>query len=54
MAPHNRRMLEDALAAAGVPVAAYDDRVAEWLAGGEPQVCATIAGWITRAAEGKS
>jgi hypothetical protein len=54
MRPHNMRMLLDALAAAGVHVGAYDIRIAEWLARWEPATVATVAGWVTRAAEGKS
>jgi hypothetical protein len=50
MAPHNLRMLLDAVAAAGVQVGAYDVRILEWLAGWEPPTCAVIAGLITRAA----
>jgi hypothetical protein len=50
MAPHNLRMLLDALAGAGVYVGRYDVRIAEWLAGWEPQAVAVIAGWVQRAA----
>jgi hypothetical protein len=49
MAPHNHRMILDALAAAGVYLGAYDHRIAEWLAGWEPQTVAVIAGWVARA-----
>ena len=49
MAPHSLRMLEEACAAAGVGLGAYDRRVLAWLAGWEPQVCAVVAGLITRA-----
>ena len=49
MAPHSLRMLEEACAAAGVGLGAYDRRVLAWLAGWEPQVCAVIAGLISRA-----
>lgn len=46
----NHRMLLDALAAAGVYLGAYDHRIAEWLAGWEPQTVAVIAAWVERAA----
>jgi len=49
MAPHSLRMLLDALAGAGVYVGRYDLRIAEWLAGWEPQTVAVIAGWVQRA-----
>ena len=51
MAPHNLRLLLDALAAAGVYVGRYDIQIAEWLAGWEPQTVAVVAGWITRASQ---
>jgi hypothetical protein len=51
MAPHNLRMLLDALAAAGVYVGRYDLRIAEWLAGWEPATVAVIAGWVQRASQ---
>jgi hypothetical protein len=50
MAPGNMKMMLDAVGAAGVQVGAYDVRILEWLAGYEPQMCAVIAGLITRAA----
>ena len=49
MTPHNRRMLGRACEAAGLVMGRYDDRVIEWLSGWEPQVCAVVAGLITRA-----
>jgi hypothetical protein len=51
MAPHNLRMLLDALAGAGVYLGAYDHRIAEWLAGWEPTAVAVIAAWVTRASK---
>lgn len=51
MAPHTLRMLLDALASSLVKVGAYDIRVAEWLAGFEPQTAAVAAAWVERAAE---
>jgi hypothetical protein len=50
MAPHNLRMMLDAIGAAGVQVGAYDVRILEWLANYEPETCAVVAGLITRAA----
>jgi hypothetical protein len=49
----SRRILDEACAAAGVEVGAYDHRVVGWLAGWEPEICAVIAGLITRAATGR-
>ena len=48
----SRGMLTEALAAAGVELGAYDERIAAWLAGWEPHTVAVIASWITRAAAG--
>ncbi|MHB1593876.1 MAG: hypothetical protein ACYCO9_06370 [Streptosporangiaceae bacterium] len=45
----SRDMLACALEAAGVEMGAYDERIASWLAGFEPQMVAVIASWITRA-----
>ena len=42
-------MLTEALAAAGVELGGYDERIVSWLAGYEPQMVAVIASWITRA-----
>ena len=49
MAPHNLAMLEQACAAAWVELGAFDRRVLAWLSGWEPQVCAVVAGLVTRA-----
>jgi hypothetical protein len=49
MAPHNHRLLCEALATAGVELGAYDHRIALWLATWEPQTVAVIAGWASRA-----
>ncbi len=46
----NRELLTRALAAAGVDLGAYDERILSWLAGWEDATCAVIAGWVTRAA----
>jgi hypothetical protein len=51
MAPHNLRLLLDALAGAGVYVGAYDIQIAQWLAGWEPTTVAVIAGWVQRAGQ---
>ena len=51
MAPHNLRLLLDALAQAGVYVGAYDIQIAQWVAGWEPQTVAVIAGWAQRAGQ---
>ena len=49
MAPHTLRMLDEACAAAGVGLGAFDRRVLAWLSGWEPETCAVIAGLVTRA-----
>jgi hypothetical protein len=46
----NRDMLMGAVTAAGVELGTYDQRILDWLAGYEPQMCAVISGLITRAA----
>ena len=51
MAPHNERMLTEAISAAGVTLGAYDARIVRWLAMWEPETAAVIAGIITRACE---
>jgi cell division protein YceG involved in septum cleavage len=43
-------ILRDLLAAAGVELGAYDERIATWLAGWEWGTVAVIASWIQRAA----
>lgn len=45
----NHRLLEEACTAAGVELGHYDHRILLWLADWEPQMCAVIAGLITRA-----
>lgn len=47
----SHRLLREALAGAGVDLGAYDHRIVAWLAGWEPQMCAVIAGLITRASQ---
>jgi len=49
MQPGNLAMLRAACEGADVELGAYDLRILSWLAGWEPQVCAVIAGLITRA-----
>jgi hypothetical protein len=51
MQPANLAMLEQACAAAGVALGAYDRRILAWLAGWEPTTCAVIAGLVARAHE---
>jgi cell division protein YceG involved in septum cleavage len=43
-------ILRDLLAAAGVELGAYDERIATWLAGWDWSTVAVIASWIQRAA----
>ena len=51
LAEENLVMLLTALDDGGVALGAYDNRIAVWLSGWEPQVVAVIAGWIGRAHE---
>ena len=51
MAPHNHRLLCEALTAAGVELGGYDHRIAWWLAGWEPQTVAVVASWVQRASQ---
>jgi hypothetical protein len=44
-------VLRDVLAAAGVELGAYDERIVQWLANWEWSTVATIASWVQRAAE---
>ena len=46
----NHKLLCEALSAAGVDLGAYDHRIVRWMAGWEPELCAVVAGWVTRAA----
>ena len=43
-------ILRDLLAAAGVELGAYDERIVAWLAGWDWATFAVIASWIQRAA----
>ena len=49
MQPPNLAMLRAACERPDVELGAYDLRILAWLAGWEPQVCAVVAGLITRA-----
>ena len=49
--PQNRQLLEEACAAAGVDLGAYDRRIVGWFAGWEDSTCAVLAGLIRRAYE---
>ncbi len=49
MQPPNLAMLRAACEGADVELGAYDLRILAWLAGWEPQICAVVAGLITRA-----
>jgi len=49
MQPPNLAMLRAACEGADVELGAYDLRILAWLAGWEPQLCAVVAGLITRA-----
>lgn len=53
MAPHNHRLLCEAIDAAGVQAGAFDHRVILWLAGWEAETCVVIAGLIRRARNAK-
>lgn len=46
----NLCLLEGACEAAGLTLGGYDRRILRWLAGWEAQICAVVAGLITRAA----
>ena len=54
LAEHCHKLLEDACTAAGVEIGAYDHRILIWLSGWEPQICAVVAGLVTRAAAGRN
>jgi hypothetical protein len=45
----NRQLIEDACAAAGVALGAFDRRIVDWLAGFDDSDCAVFAGFIRRA-----
>jgi hypothetical protein len=49
IAAGNLAMLQNACAAAGVTLGAYDELIVEWLANFEPSACAVVAGLIIRA-----
>jgi hypothetical protein len=49
MAERSYQLLEDACTAGGVELGQYDHRILLWMAGWEPQMCAVVAGLISRA-----
>lgn len=49
MAPHARRMLDEACAAARIDLGAFDRRVLAWLSEWEPETAAVVAGLVSRA-----
>jgi hypothetical protein len=49
MGEENRAFLESACQSAGVILGAYDAQILSWLAGYEPQMCAVVAGLVSRA-----
>lgn len=49
MAELGHRLLDEACAAAGAELGAFDHTVVLWLAGFGPQYCAVVAGLVTRA-----
>jgi hypothetical protein len=53
MAEEGHKLLDEACTAAGLEVGAYDHRVMQWLAGFEPEMCAVVAGLITRASQAR-
>jgi hypothetical protein len=46
----NLALLTEAVNIAGIGTGDYDERILDWLAGWEPEICAVIAGLIIRAA----
>jgi hypothetical protein len=51
LAEGNAALLTEAMVSAGVRFGAYDSRILAWLATWDPQVVASIAGWVERAYE---
>lgn len=47
-------LIRDACERAGVELSEYELGLIGWLGNWEPHVCQVIAGWITRAAEGRA
>ena len=54
MAEHCHKLMENACTTADVQIGAYDHRILIWLSGWEPQICAVVAGLVTRAAAGRT
>jgi hypothetical protein len=53
MAEERHKLLDSACSEAGIELGAYDHRILMWLAGFEPEMCAVVAGLITRASEAR-
>ena len=51
LAAAGRALIEDACAAAGVRLGAFDTEAVHWLAHQEPEICAVVAGLIQRAGQ---
>lgn len=49
--PEQEAALREVLAAAGVELGAYDERIVQWLSGWEWSTIATIASWVQRAGQ---
>ncbi|MFF7315065.1 hypothetical protein [Streptomyces sp. NPDC008137] len=49
--PEQETALREVLAAAGVELGAYDERIIRWLSGWEWSTVATIASWVQRAGQ---
>ena len=49
MGERSRQLLDEACTAAGVELGAYDKVILDWLAGWTPEICAVVAGLISRA-----
>lgn len=47
------KVLDAACTAAGIELGAYDRRILMWLAGWEAEMCAVVAGLITRASQAR-
>ena len=49
MGEANLAYLREACDLSGVALGAFDARILAWLAGWEPEICAVVAGLVTRA-----
>jgi hypothetical protein len=45
----NGKVIIDAFITADLPLGEYDHRIVNWLTNWEPEICAVIASWISRA-----